>query len=287
MIRLSHNVLTAAGILLQRMETFQFSSLSELAYSRIASISTEDIFEFASVCKWVSVEDNKPIITKRGDSIGLLQKQGALCDAQRLMLEDYVINAVPIWSGRIPYGRREASIFMTKDESACFTEAGLLTEQLDTAIIEWWDRIAARIRLSSQRQKSDIGRIGERNTVEFEKRRTGVQPKWVAIESNLAGYDVQSRIGQNDPTLLLIEAKTSTSPLSDAQFHVTSHEWNVALTSTAYQFHLWCISETRKLLAIITPDEVFPYIPTNNLKGEWESAKIPFDCFRNNFVDIT
>ena len=42
-------------------------------------------------------------------------------------------------------------------------------------------------------------------------------------------------------------------------------------------FHLWCLSGNKKLLAIISPDDIYPYIPTNNLAGEWESAKIPLE----------
>lgn len=66
----------------------------------------------------------------------------------------------------------------------------------------------------------------------------------------------------------------------------TSHEWNVALTSRAYVFHLWCLSNSKKMLAVISPDELLPYIPTNNLEGQWESAKIPFSCFEGQFVEI-
>lgn len=82
------------------------------------------------------------------------------------------------------------------------------------------------------------------------------------------------------------EVKASTYALGQAVFHVTSHEWNVALTSRAYVFHLWCLSDSKKMLAVISPDELLPYIPTNNLEGKWESAKIPFSCFEGQFVEI-
>lgn len=49
MIRLSMNVLASALALLNRIETYTFSSLSELAYSKIASISAEDILRFRPI----------------------------------------------------------------------------------------------------------------------------------------------------------------------------------------------------------------------------------------------
>lgn len=109
----------------------------------------------------------------------------------------------------------------------------------------------------------------------------------MSVESNLAGYDIKSRMGKDNPNVLLIEVKASTFALSQAAFHVTSHEWGVALTSAAYVFHLWCLHGNEKMLATISPNDIQPYIPTNNLNGEWESTRIPFSCFINKFTEIT
>ena len=287
MIRLSVNVLTSAIALLKRLDTYHFASLVELAYSKIISISAEDIFNFAKECGWVGEDGDKPFLTSRGHGFLRLQDQGLINDLKRQMLADYILKVSPIWSNRIPYGRSEAVIFMTKDEKACFAETGLLSEQLDSSIIDWWDMIANQMRTRSQQSKNDIGRIGERNTIKYERNRTAFEPKWMSVDSNLAGYDVKSRLSKDDPATLLIEVKTSTFILREASFHVTAHEWNVAMTSLAYVFHLWCLSDDKKLLAIISPNEVQPYIPTNNLEGEWENAKIPFSCFEKKFVEIT
>lgn len=286
MIRLSVNVLTSATALLKRLNTYQFSSLSELSYSKVASLCVEDIFTFARECGWVGESENKPFLTHRGFDLLKLQEQGLTSDLKRQMLLDYLLKVSPIWSNRIPYGRSEAAIFMTKDERACFAEAGLLSEQLDTNIIDWWDRIASKIRMRSQRSKNNIGRIGEKNTITYERVRTACEPKWMSVDSNLAGYDIKSQQSKDNSTALLIEVKASTFVLSEASFHVTSHEWGVALRSSAYVFHLWSLSNDKKLLAVVSPYEVQPYLPTNNLEGEWESAKIPYSCFQNKFVEI-
>lgn len=280
------NVLASSLALLNRIETYSFSSLSELAYSKIVSISAEDIFSFSASCGWVSENENALILTKHGTGLLRLQAQGLLINLKRQMLADYVLKTAPIWSNRIPYGRREATIFMSKDEKACFTDAGLLSDHLDPGIITWWDTIATKIRIQDQQAKNETGRLGERNTIKYERNRTNSEPIWMSIDSNLAGYDIKSRVSEDCSDILLIEVKASTYALGQAVFHVTSHEWNVALTSRAYVFHLWCLSDSKKMLAVISPDELLPYIPTNNLEGQWESAKIPFSCFEGQFVEI-
>lgn len=286
MIRLSVNVLTSVMVLLKRLDTYHFSSLSELAYSKIASISAEEIFLFSHDCEWVCESKGVPALTKRGTELLQLQKQGFLVELKRQMLMDYALKAAPIWSNRIPSGRREAAIFMSKDERACFSEAGLLSDQLDSDIIDWWDAVANQIRAQGQQSKNDIGRTGERYSIKYERIRTNYEPIWMSVDSNLAGYDIKSRMSKDNPNSLLIEVKTSTLALTQADFYVTSHEWSVALTSSAYVFHLWCLFGKKKLLAVIPPSVIQPYIPTNNLNGEWESAKILFSCFENNFIEI-
>ena len=202
------------------------------------------------------------------------------------MLEDYVLKCAPVWSNRIPYGRKEASLFMSDDERACFIEAGLLNKNIDMIAIKWWDTLSTIIRGKSAQENVEIGREGERQTFQYEKRRTEVSPKWMSIESNLVGYDIQSQIDKNDGTPLLIEVKTSKNVLHDACFYITSHEWYVACTSKSYIIHLWLLSPTGNQLAILTPDEIRPYVPTNNLEGQWEDAKIPYSCFNGKFVKI-
>lgn len=286
MIRVSVNILTSSIILLQRIDTYHFASLSELIYSKIASVNTEDIFNFILECGWVRADDHQPGLTPRGADILELNRRNLLIDAQREMLADYILKVTPIWANRIPYGRREAAIFMTKDEKACFAEARLLSEYPDLNIVSWWDRIADHIRSQSHQIRNDIGRAGERNTIKYERIRTSSEPEWMSVDSNLLGYDIKSQKDRKNPEMLLIEVKTSSSVLSEAFFHVTAHEWHVAEKSTAYVFHLWCLGDGKKQLAVLTPLEISPYIPTNNLEGVWENVKIPFLCFKEKFAEV-
>ena len=285
MIRLSANVITSAIVLLQQLDNHRVISLGELAYCKIDSIAIEDISDFCQRCCWVEVEAEKLILTPRGEHILQLYKNE---EAYRLdMLEDYVLKCSPIWSSRIPYGRKEASLFMSDDERACFFEAELLNKNIDMIALKWWDTLSTIIRGRSDQENAKIGREGERRTVQYEKNRTGVSPKWISIESNLVGYDIQSQIDKNDAAPLLIEVKASKNVLHDACFYITSHEWHVACTSKSYIIHLWLLSSVGNQLAILTPDEVRSYIPTNNLEGQWEDAKIPYSCFGGKFVTIS
>lgn len=152
-----------------------------------------------------------------------------------------------------------------------FGHAGLLSDHLDAGIIDWWDTIATHIRMQTKQSKIGTGRLGERNTIKYERSRTNIDPMWMSIDSNLLGYDIKSQVSKNDPGTLLIEVKASTFTLSRAEFYVTSNEWNVAITSGAYVFHLWCLSDGKKMLAILSPDEILPYIPTNNLDGQYKN----------------
>ena len=52
----------------------------------------------------------------------------------------------------------------------------------------------------------DVGRKGERLTLQYEELRTNVKPDWRSIETNLSGYDVLSQRSKTDNTPLLSKA---------------------------------------------------------------------------------
>jgi hypothetical protein len=288
MIRLSVNVLTSIVTLLKRIEMFQFSSVGELRLiNQVAQIDNEDLFSLACTCNWAMKDkDSKPLLTERGRKISTLNKNGAYSEYLHIMLFDYILSAHPIWANRIPYGRTEATIFMTKDEKACFFEANLLNELPSSDIVTWWDNLADNLRLEVERHKIDIGRQGEQLTIYYERKRTMEEPKWVAIDSNLAGYDIKSQKSEINNSTLLIEVKTSYEELENAFCYLSVREWTTALTAKDYLFHFWCLSGGRKRIAVVLPSQVDRYVPTNNLSGKWESVKIPFACFKNDFIEV-
>ena len=266
---------------------YPFSSVNELSQMKDSQIDAKDILSFACDCKWAKIDSTKrPALTPQGDAIVSLKNNNLYSEYLRLMLADYIMTIIPIWGNRIPYGRSEATIFMTKDEKACFYEAKLLNEQPNPDVVSWWDRISDYFRSKDDENKTAIGRQGERCTIKYERKRTLVAPKWMSIESNLSGYDIMSQIGKDDNRPMLIEVKASIDKLDNAYFHITSREWLTAQASASYEFHLWCLNEEIKKLAVIKPHLVELYIPTNNHSGEWESVKIPFSCFRKEFKEI-
>ena len=103
---------------------------------------------------------------------------------------------------------------------------------------------------------TEIGREGERLTLEHEKVRTGHQPKWVSIDDNADGYDVLSVVEMSDPRPLSIEVKTSTMGVSGS-FHLTRNEWETSDEAECHLFHLWTlVRDTRPMLAIVPPQEM-------------------------------
>ena len=104
----------------------------------------------------------------------------------------------------------------------------------------------------------------------------------MSIDSNLAGYDIKSRVSEDSSDILLIEVKASTYALGQAVFHVTSHEWNVALTSRAYVFHLWCLSNSKKMLAVISPTSYCLTSPLTIWKDNGKAPKFRFHVLKDN-----
>lgn len=281
MIRISVDVIWSSKLLLNRISKYNVEQVDNIYLANITAVNTDLLIKLASKCGWINHENDRITITKRGREIVEIRP---FYDQAKCILEDYIKCVVPTWSNRIPYGRKEAFIFMSKDEQASFYEAGLMEN--DKVSVDWWDNISVYIRDINNKSKNDIGRLGEQVTLLYEKQRTGHDPVWIAIESNLAGYDILSRCSHDNTSHLLIEVKTSELSIDHAEFYVTSHEWHTACNTQRYLFYIWCIYNRKKKLAVLEPEQVQPYIPTNNGTGEWQSVRIPFASFEDLFKEI-
>ena len=281
MIRISVNVLTAIQMLMSKSIKYEISNEELLWSVNSSQVDTAWIIDTAHKCKWIARNNKIFQLTNRGHS--LFSNEGIFNKYMlRDMLYDYITSFCPAWSYKIPIGRSEAIFIMTEDEKACFFEAGLLEENPDHTIVEWWDKLSSIIRKSSDERKSQIGRKGERLTILNETIRTGVQPQWISIDSNLAGYDVLSRVSRENESVLLIESKASEANIEGAYCHITANEWHTAQNSKCYKFYFWLFGVSNKL-AMLDPYQIAPYIPTNNATGTWESVKIPFSSFSEHF----
>lgn len=283
MIRVSVDIIWATRLLLKRIIDYNLNNINDLYLPNISSANLDVLINLAELCNWIKVDGSFVDINERCYeivSVSGFEKQA------REMLADYIIKVAPIWAKRIPYGRKEAFIFMSKDEQACFYEAGLMNDNPNNTEIEWWDCIANYIRSQDDLHKNETGRKGEINTILYEKDRIGRNLQWVSIDSNLTGYDIISYISKENASKLLIEVKSSEMSINTADFCISAHEWHTACNSHNYVFHLWCFYDNKKQLAVIEASSLLPYIPTNNETGEWQTVRIPFKSFRQMFKEI-
>jgi Protein NO VEIN, C-terminal len=251
-------------------ETLISSKMFEESFRIFNYTDSELVLDLAFHCKWAKISSNGVItLTERGLEISKLD----LTDALLLQLEDMIFTFNPHWAALLPKGRKETKNFLPKDVLQCFKESGLFGE-LDSIIIGAWDRLAMAYRNYHQENLLITGRKGEELSLEYERKRTNSSPIWQAVESNLSGYDILSKLSESDPGLLKIEVKSTTSRIGYASFHISKNEWKTSEVSNNYIFHLWDLREG--LLYIIDKDIISKHIPTDNGSGDWREVMVPF-----------
>ena len=289
MIRLTANVLYSTLSILKMIKEKSYDDYQQLCYlSLSSSICAEDILDLCIKCCWISITEGRKII--------LSSNIYALLDSFRLgdlspavvqkLIYDYALYCKPTWLSLVSKGRKEAYIFMSDDEKNCFNIAGLMEDIPNEQIVAWWDQLANLSRSQQNQQKNDIGRLGERLTLKYELNRTNNKPKWMAIESNLLGYDILSQVDSENYEKILIEVKTSQRNMENAVFYVTKNEWQIALKVKHYFFYLWLILGHTNCLAVVPTELVKKHIPINKNEGAWQSVEIKFSAFRELFQNI-
>jgi hypothetical protein len=172
--------------------------------------------------------------------------------------------------------------FAGRDVAQVFVEAGLAAG-FDSEVVDFWDELAARARGQRQAQLNRIGRLGERQTIAHEQKRTGRSPKWVSVDDNADGYDVLSVVDSTDPRPLSIEVKASSIGMRGS-FHVTRNEWDRANETECHVFHLWNVqNKSAPQLAVLMPEDVKPHVSRDAGDGCWELVEIPFAAFGSKF----
>lgn len=185
----------------------------------------------------------------------------------------------PWWCRFFPYGRQRLATALTQDELQTFRSAGLFEESPSTDVVEWWDAFAAIMRSAEDERLNAQGRYAERLSLEYERERLkklGIteEPRWIALEDNSAGYDLQSfEQTQYGLKNLLIEVKSSKR--SPPRMILTRGEWNAAAQyGASYTFHLWQLpAET---LTVITVAEIAQHVPNDQGNGRWTELEIQF-----------
>ena len=195
-----------------------------------------------------------------------------------IQIEDLIRMHNPAWLKLSIYGVGRVANHVSLDTHQCLKEAGLLNiEDFDT--ISWWDAQAELVRTNHGAKLTEIGRKGEVLSIEFETKRTGQSPRWIAVEDSSAGYDVLSVVSNSDDSPLLIEVKTSTQPWDAAICTITRNEWEVLRTAEAAKVHLWLLrGKGPALCAQIDIATFEQHVPIDQGGGMWRQTKISFNA---------
>lgn len=272
----------SVGVLYDTAEFLRFAQkipIDARQFSKIFSTfrvaSAERILKTAQQANWIHFTESGTVeLTSRGVFIAASSPPE---ETLRYQLRDLILAVKPTWALLIPKGRAETEKYLNTDTKQCFHEAALMADT-SADIIDWWDTLAKAARGLEEDTNLDTGRYGERLSFDYESQRTGHNPIWQSIESNLSGYDLLSRVDRNDQTALYIEVKTSKVPVSEAQMHLSKNEWDVACTTEYYRFHLWSLHPFPQVL-VVSKEEMAHHIPKDMGHGKWKSAVIPFRIF--------
>jgi uncharacterized protein DUF3883 len=262
--------------------TLTFSQINT-SFAHIGSMAAHKVIEAAQRLNWLySNEKGIAILTQAGQRLLMLSSYKPML---RQALLDFIDIECPPWVQNATFGRSRVLSFASSEIAQIFVEADLAYGITDD-VITFWDALAARARGQKCDRLTEIGRQGERLTIEYEETRTGRKPKWVAIDNNDDGYDVLSVVAPGDARYLSIEVKATTMG-AGGFFHLTRHEWERSLETDNHVFHLWTIrTGSKPYLAIIVAKEMQRHIPSDLGLGCWEDARIPFEAFKGYFQAI-
>jgi hypothetical protein len=272
---------TAYGCLdLLKSISQQTINITQAATLNFGAIPTSRVLEYAVSLKCVVEQPGGGLeITDRGKTCLELEQT---VSQLRYLLSHYFVERRDPWLQLARRGRFHVLLQAPPEITQLLHEAEL-AEGDEEEIVLFWDRLAERVRGEKDRRNLEIGRIGERLTIQFETERTGRKPDWMALESDHFGYDVLSSLSADDRRFLKIETKCSFDSIAKARFHVTRHEWRTAEASEEYQFHIWNLEGKSKQLAVLNTTSVAPHIPINQSSGSWEVVEIPQSAFQDHF----
>lgn len=250
---------------------------------RFERLRTNDLLDIALRVGWIRQSDSGlAVLSAAGDSLMAIKAESFRL---RRALVDYIEVDKPGWVALVLDGRSRVMKFAPVEFRQTIMEA-YLAEGYSADVVDFWDMLAALARGERQIVLSRIGRFGERLTLAYEKARTGQEPQWRSIESNLEGYDVLSIVSAQNAAKMPIEVKTSTQGLAGV-FYLTRNEWEETALLPNHSFHLWSVPAGKApRLATLNREDVAPHVPSNNGAGAWKEAEIPFSAFAAKFASV-
>ena len=202
---------------------------------------------------------------------------------QRELLLLYITNVEPIWIRYLSKGIYHAEDRISgEDVKQIFRELGLFPNSKNTTkdVVSWWSKIRALSLSQKDQRLSKIGYEGELLSLEFEKKRTGKNPEYKALQSDEFGYDILSIVSKSNLGPLHIEVKSSEKGAQRGSMFLTRNEFDKCIKyGDNYQFHLWDLSLATPRILILPGKEIIPHIPIDSGNGIWKIAEIKFRDF--------
>jgi len=279
----SVGILYSTGEFLQDINHKPISMIEfKSAFEKYGVANTESILEISQKCNWIEIDDvGMCHLSVKGL---IIVNESNIQIKLRAQLKDVIEYYQPAWIHRMKNGRTEIKDYLPTDVRQIFKEAGLF-EPWDDELIRWWDILTHTAYSIDSAQKLKIGRTAESNTIKFEQERTHEKPSWVSLESNNLGYDVLSRVSNQNKDAKRIEVKGTKLSLKEAHFYLTRHEWEIGNVTSEYYLYLWVLR--KPLYVIPVPfNDVAKHAPKDQLRGKWTHVKIPFKPFRKLKVAI-
>lgn len=183
----------------------------------------------------------------------------------------------PAWLSAMPRGRRALRNALTADAGECFRRAGAFDDQPAVDVVAFLDRLANLARAQANLPLVESGRHAERLSFEHELARCADMPgapavEWVALDDNLAGYDIlSSRLVDGRPSPRMVEVKSCRG--QTLRIIITRNEWDTACRHPeAYVVHFWDLNAER--LHELTWGDLQPHMPIDQGDARWDSATL-------------
>lgn len=195
-----------------------------------------------------------------------------------------VLLDAPDWARLVTLGRgkfiRRLKADEFRDIRSLFAAAELMAEPPSLSDVKWWDDLQTHVRLQKDLEFNERSRQAELLSLQHERAEMAkvgltLEPVWMAIEDNTAGYDVLSyRPGVFGPINRLIEVKSTIA--NPPSFILSRGEWEKAKSfGQNFVFQIWVFAGGVPKFHEKTVAEVEPHIPADSGKGRWKNAVVP------------
>ncbi len=187
-------------------------------------------------------------------------------------------STTPGWLSTLSGGRLSLSESLDENTYQCFRIAGAFDPVPSEEVLLWLDELASIQFCLEDRRNTIVGREGELLTIESETRRLkslsiAKSPRWVALDDNRVGFDVESwnLDGDGNEWPILIEVKACAGRSN--RFFLTRNEWETACRyPDQFQLHVWRLADRSRV--IFTYSEICAHMPVDQGSGRWESVLV-------------